>query len=46
NYFVAETQGAGHYGTLEEELGISGDEGWAEMDKTFKTWVVDELGKL
>lgn len=46
NYFVAETQGAGHYGTLEEELGISGDDGWATMDKTFKTWVVDELGKL
>ncbi|MBK6941080.1 MAG: hypothetical protein IPH13_12935 [Planctomycetes bacterium] len=46
NYFVAETQGAGHYGTLEEELGISGEEGWAAMDKTFKTWVVDELGKL
>lgn len=46
NYFIAETQGAGHYGTLEEELGISGDEGWTAMDKTFKTWVVDELGKL
>lgn len=46
NYFVAETQGAGHYGTLEEELGISGDEGWAELDKTFKTWVNEELGKL